>query len=135
MILPSMILPPFPLCVSLRSPELKDKSGQGRFGTGGVQRPGEIPPLWKPCPSRTWIVSNTIKRTITHWIPAVFCAFISLIALFASVRSPDSGWWRPAFFAFLPMCFFFVGSATTQMHRELRELRQRITELEQKRAS
>jgi hypothetical protein len=80
-------------------------------------------------------VSNTIKRTITHWIPAGFCAFISLIALFASVRSPDSGWWRPAFFAFLPMCFFFVGSATTQMHRELRELRQRITELEQKSAS
>jgi hypothetical protein len=78
---------------------------------------------------------ENIMKTITHWIPAAFCAFISLIALLASVRSPDSGWWRPAFFAFLPMCFFFVGSATTQMHRELRELRQRITELEQKSAS
>ena len=83
----------------------------------------------------TWIVSNTIKKTITHWMPAAFCAFISLIALFGSIRSPDSGWWRPAFFAFLPMCFFFVGSATMQMHGELRELRQRITELEQRRAS
>ena len=78
---------------------------------------------------------NHPMKTISHWIPAAFCAFISLIALFASTRSPDPGWWRPAFFAFLPMCFFFVGSATTQMHRELRELRQRITELEQKRAS
>ena len=74
-------------------------------------------------------------KTITHWIPAAFCAFISLIALFASVGSPDSGWWQPAFFAFLPMCFFFVGAATTQMHRELRGLRQRLTELEQKQAS
>jgi hypothetical protein len=74
-------------------------------------------------------------KTITHWIPAAFCAFISLIALCASVRSPDSGWWRPAFFAFLPMCFFFVGSAMAQMHRELRALQQRLIELEQKRAS
>jgi len=74
-------------------------------------------------------------KTITHWIPAAFCAFISLIALVASVGSPDAGWWRPAFFAFLPMCFFFVGTATTQMQRELRALRQRLTELEQKQAS
>ena len=73
-------------------------------------------------------------KTIAHWIPAGFCAFVSLAALAASVLSPDSGWWRPAFFAFLPMCFFFVGSATTQMHRELQELRQRLTALEQKSA-
>ena len=74
-------------------------------------------------------------KTITHWIPAAFCAFLSLIALFAFVRSPDAGWWRPAFFAFLPMCFFFVGSATAQMDRELRDLRKRLTDLEQKTAS
>jgi hypothetical protein len=87
---------------------------------------------------RAFTIYTTTKKTMktsTHWIPVAFCAFISLIALFGSVRSPDSGWWRPAFFAFLPMCFFFVGSATTQMHRELRELRQRLTELEQKKAS
>jgi hypothetical protein len=74
-------------------------------------------------------------KAITHWIPAAFCAFISLIALFASVGSPDPGWWRPAFFAFLPMCFFFVGTATTQMQRELRALQQRLTELELKRVN
>ena len=74
-------------------------------------------------------------KPLTHWVPAAFCAFISLIALFASVRSPDSGWWRPAFFAFLPMCFYFVGAATTQMHGELRELRHRLAELEQKQTS
>ena len=71
-------------------------------------------------------------KTISHWVPAGFCAFISLIALFGSISPSDSGWWRPAFFAFLPMCFFFVGSVTTKMYRELRELRQRITEMEQK---
>jgi hypothetical protein len=74
-------------------------------------------------------------KTIIHWIPAAFCGFISLIVLVASVRSPDFGWWRPAFFAFLPMCFYFVGAATTQMHRELCELRQRLAELEQKKAT
>jgi hypothetical protein len=72
-------------------------------------------------------------KTFTHWIPAAFCAFISLIALFASTRSPDPGWWRPVFFAFLPMCFYFVGSAMTQMQRELRSLRHRLTELERQR--
>jgi CHASE2 domain-containing sensor protein len=74
-------------------------------------------------------------KTLTHWIPAAYCAFISFIALFASVGSPDAGWWRPAFFAFLPMCFFFVGIATAQMHRELRALRQRLIEMEQKGAT
>jgi hypothetical protein len=73
-------------------------------------------------------------KTISHWVPAGFCAFISLIALFAPISSSDSGWWRPAFFAFLPMCFFFVGTVTKQTHRELRELGRRITEMEQKRA-
>jgi hypothetical protein len=73
-------------------------------------------------------------KTISCWVPAGFCAFISFTALFASISSSDSGWWRPTFFGFLPMCFFFVGSVLTQMHRELRELRQRVTELEQQEA-
>jgi hypothetical protein len=69
-------------------------------------------------------------KTIANWVPAVFCAFLSLMALFAFTRSPDAQWWRPAFFSFLPLCFFFVGSVTFQLHRELRELRQRVTDLE-----
>lgn len=67
-------------------------------------------------------------KTIAHWVPAGFCAFLSLVALFAITR--DAQWWRPAFFSFLPMCFFFAGSVTFQLHREVRELRQRVTELE-----
>ncbi len=73
-----------------------------------------------------------MRQTLGHWTPAAFCAFISLTALFASTAS-DAGWWRPAFFAFLPMCFFFVGAATSGMQREIRELRKQLTELQEKR--
>ena len=55
--------------------------------------------------------------------------FISLLALFVSSRS-NAEWWRPAFFAFLPMCFFFVGAATSRMQREIRGLRTQIVELQ-----
>ena len=73
-----------------------------------------------------------MKQTLGHWTPVAFCAFISLTALFASPRS-DVGWWRPAFFAFLPMCFFFVGAGTSGMQREIRDLRKQIVELQEKR--
>ena len=72
-----------------------------------------------------------MKQKLGHWIPAAFCAFISLTALFASSRSEE--WWRPAFFAFLPMCFFFVGAATSGMQREIRELRKQILVLQEQR--
>ena len=73
-----------------------------------------------------------MKQGLSHWIPAAFCAFLSLMALFASTGS-DTGAWRPAFFAFLPMCFFFVGAATSGMQREIRDLRKQLTELQEKR--
>jgi hypothetical protein len=70
-----------------------------------------------------------MRQILSHWMPAAFCAFISLIAIFGSVAS-DAGWWRPTFFAFLPMCFFFVGAATSQMQREIRELRNQFAEMQ-----
>jgi hypothetical protein len=33
------------------------------------------------------------------------------------------------FLSFLPMCFFFVGIATSNMQREIRELRQELDDL------
>jgi hypothetical protein len=71
---------------------------------------------------------NTTRQTIGQWIPAAFCAFLSLLALFGSTVS-ESKWWQPAFFAFLPMCFFFVGAATSQMQREIRDLRKQVLQL------
>ena len=73
-----------------------------------------------------------MRQTISYWVPAAFCAFISFIALFGSTTS-DAGWWRPAFFAFLPMCFFFVGTAMSQIHREIRELRKQFAQMQEKR--
>jgi hypothetical protein len=70
-------------------------------------------------------------QSIGHWTPAAFCAFISFTALSES-GSPDAGWWKPAFFSFLPMCFVFVGSATWQMQKELRESRKQLTDLQAK---
>jgi len=74
-------------------------------------------------------------KSITHWLPAAFCAGISLIDLAASVASSKSGWGHPVFVAFLPMSFLLVGTVTIRMQRELRELRQRLTDLEQKKGS
>jgi hypothetical protein len=66
-------------------------------------------------------------------VPAAFCAFLSLLALSMQIGS-DSWAWKPAFYGFLPMCFFFVGAALSTMQREIRELRRRLAELEQERA-
>jgi hypothetical protein len=73
-------------------------------------------------------------KTITHWIPAAFCAFLSLLALSMQIGS-DSGAWKPAFYCFLPMCFFFVGAATSQMQKEIRELRKQVTDLQSRQVS
>lgn len=72
-----------------------------------------------------------MRQMMTYWIPAAFCAFLSLLALIGSI-STDAKWWQPAFYAFLPMCFFFVGASMSQIHREVGELRKRLGQLEQK---
>jgi len=76
-------------------------------------------------------------KQISFWIPAAFSAFLSLMPLFGSLIYPQGGdsWWKPAYFAFQPMCFFFVGSALLQMHREWNGLRERLAQLEGKRSS
>ncbi|MHC4655128.1 MAG: hypothetical protein ACYS91_08925, partial [Planctomycetota bacterium] len=65
-----------------------------------------------------------MKQTISHWIPAIFCTFISLMALYGLVAS-NAGWW-PVFFSFLPMCFLFVGFVTFQMQRKIQELQKHL---------
>jgi hypothetical protein len=79
-----------------------------------------------------------MKPAFSHWIPTAFCAFISLMALVVPLLRPhgtDQGWGTPAFFAFLPMCFYFLGVTTAQMRRELSELRERLSQLEQKKSA
>jgi hypothetical protein len=67
---------------------------------------------------------------IAPWTGFAFCAFLSGLALFGFLDR-DSRWWQPAFYSFLPMCFFYVGSVLASQNKELRELRQRLAELEQ----
>jgi hypothetical protein len=73
-------------------------------------------------------------QTLGHWAPAAFCAFICLNSLFLAPVTPGVEWWKPMFFSFLPMCFFFVGSATWQMQKEIRELRKQVAALQDKQA-
>ena len=70
-----------------------------------------------------------IMKPISFWIPATLCAVISMAALFGSVIR-DSTWWRPAFYAFLPACFFLVGAIMLRMYREIGRLRHRVGRLE-----
>ncbi len=45
-------------------------------------------------------IANRSKRAI--WIPAAFCAMLSLMKMLLPNGAGD-----PAFYSFLPMCFFF----------------------------
>jgi hypothetical protein len=75
-------------------------------------------------------------QALGHWAPAAFCAFICLNALFFTPGTRGVvEWWKPVFFSFLPMCFFFVGCAMSQMQRELRDLRKQVADLQGKQAS
>lgn len=80
--------------------------------------------------SDTVTTRPAFPAVVRHLLPAAFCGFISLLALVGSATVPDSAWWRPAFFAFLPMCFVFVGAATVQTTREVDALRLRVEALE-----
>lgn len=75
-----------------------------------------------------------MKKVVPHFVSFAFCAFLSGIAFVGliGVGSPgaDPSWWKPAFFGFLPMCFFFVASNTVRMQREIDELREKVTLLE-----
>jgi TRAP-type C4-dicarboxylate transport system permease small subunit len=64
---------------------------------------------------------------IQCWVPALFCGFLSLITLGSVLFAPSSAALAPVFLCFLPMCFFFVGSAIRNMQREIRELRAQLS--------
>lgn len=76
------------------------------------------------------------RDAMQPWLPLVFSALLSMLAivgpLVALMNAPmSSDWWLPVFAGFLPMCFFFAGSAMSQMRKEIAVLRQRVAALEQ----
>ena len=58
------------------------------------------------------------------WMPTAFCAFLSLFKLVL----PDAS--DPAFYSFLPMCFFFSGVAGLVLWKRIDLLERRLAELE-----
>ncbi|HLX94234.1 MAG TPA: hypothetical protein VKU37_00660 [Verrucomicrobiae bacterium] len=73
-----------------------------------------------------------MKQKIGHWLPLAFCVFLSFICLAAFLsRYPDA--WIIPFLCFLPMCFCFVATVTSNLQREIRELREQVVKLQGKR--
>ena len=73
-----------------------------------------------------------MKIAISFWVPATLCAFISIAVLVFGLAAHNLHWWQVAFYAFLPMCFFLVGSIMFRMHLEIARLRHRVARLEHK---
>lgn len=63
------------------------------------------------------------KSNIPHFVPAAFCAIISAMALFMGDNA------KPAFYAFLPMCFFFVAMPLVTINKRLADLEGKLKEL------
>jgi hypothetical protein len=71
------------------------------------------------------------SRKNEAWMPFAFCAFLSIMALAYSFMLPNSGWYI-TYLAFLPMCFYMVGTKLTKMNNEILQLRRRIEDFEKK---
>jgi len=68
------------------------------------------------------------RQILIHWLPFLFALFLCYTAS-SKLAAPDMRYWEPAFYSFLPMCFFFVAAVTFSMAREIRELRAAIAKL------
>jgi len=72
---------------------------------------------------------NTLLEALQPWLPFAFAIFLGRLAL--SNHAPgDMKVWEPAFYNFLPMCFFFVGVLTYRMRREIVDLRGAVARLQ-----
>lgn len=72
---------------------------------------------------------KTLWQTLAHWLPFAFAAYLCYSTL-ANLAASDMKWWQPAFYSFLPMCFFFSGLITFRMEREVRALRDAVAKLQ-----
>ena len=57
------------------------------------------------------------KLRILIWIPTVYCVILSGMKMYAPAGSGDA-----AFYAFLPMCFFFVAATHLSLLKKIRKL-------------
>ncbi len=71
------------------------------------------------------------KKAAGPWVPFVFCLVLCGIVMFTLVKTGNIGPAFPAFFCFLPMAFFFVAVAVTQIRKELKRMSDRMDQLEE----
>ena len=76
-----------------------------------------------------------MREKLLPWIPAIFCACLSLITFVSFVVMSRTVIAVPGFptmavlapfLSFLPVCFFQVGAFMSQLRQENRELREQI---------
>jgi hypothetical protein len=72
-----------------------------------------------------------MKQKLAPWLPPIYCSVLSLICLAAFLIRSQSEWFI-TFLCFLPMCFFFAAIATSNLQREIRELREQVAKLQEK---
>jgi len=73
---------------------------------------------------------SAFKKTISPWVPFAFCVFLCGLVMFTLKKTGRIETAYPAFFCFLPMTFFFVAVAMSQIMKELKRLSDRIDRLE-----
>ncbi len=85
------------------------------------------------------MLRRVAKRKGAQWVAAGMCAILSLLTIsmnliLSVVNRTNVGGWAIVFLCFLPMCFFFVGAAATDMQTQIHELRQQFKILEERSA-
>jgi|WetSurMetagenome_2_1015567.scaffolds.fasta_scaffold802169_1 hypothetical protein len=73
-----------------------------------------------------------LKKTIGQWAPFSFCVSLCGIVMVVYITTGKIETAYPAFFCFLPMAFFFMAVALGQISKELKQMSDRIDQLEGK---
>lgn len=74
-----------------------------------------------------------MREKLLPWIPAIFCASLSLITLAANTvgelftQTTNAG--MLVFLCFLPMCFVYVGAILKDLRDQNRELRTKLNDM------
>jgi len=74
-----------------------------------------------------------MREKFLPWVPALFCAGLSMITLITNIVSQylsgDSNTGLIAFLCFLPICFIQVGEMLRKLQLENQDLRNKLNEL------
>ena len=86
------------------------------------------------------MLTETKRLAMLPWVPMGFCAFLSLITIVAQVwmmaayGPASNGAMSIVFLCNIPMCFFFVGTLTAKLQREVRDLKAQLVVLQENRS-